>query len=68
MKNEKTLYLVIEWGKEPIPIVTKKDLSELVNIPVSNIEKMFFQNWFAVKEKYIIVKTHIPKVKSKIRR
>ena len=66
--KKKYLYIVIEWGKHPVPFSTKLELTEYLDKKNPRlVDKWFGKNWFCMIDKYFVAKVEVPKVKSKIR-
>lgn len=68
-KNKlKYLYIVLEWGDEPITFRTKNDLTfYLGKKNPRNVDDWFGNNWFSIIDNKLIMRVEIPKIKSKIR-
>lgn len=64
----KYLYVVINWGEEPVVFRTK---IALVNHFKKNnsriVDGWFEKNWFVMIDSSIVIRVEIPKVKSKVR-
>lgn len=64
----KYLYVVLEWGGEPVSFRTKSDLVFYLGKKNSRIVDSWFEkNWYYLVDDKFIVRAEIPKIKSKIR-
>ncbi len=68
MLKKSYLYIVIDWGKEPMVFRTKTSLVNYLDKKNSRlVDDWFLDSWYSFVSNKVVLKVEIPKVKSKIR-